>query len=187
MSEIRQPPVKITSSPATKSTPRAPTATGGSTAKPKDTTTVIEEELFAKKINSLSLQYLLMETVPLSIRVSERLVEISKKAGGLIETDIKKLSVKDNKLDDFHPGGIEGLCKESEITNNDNLYRIENYGYQMGLKITDCLVYMNNDSNLKVLEVLEIMKFICRDVWKIFYQKQMDNLRTNHIVRIRDP
>jgi len=31
---------------------------------------------------------------------------------------------------------------------------------------------------------LDIMKFICRDFWSALYQKQVDNLRTNHQVLV---
>ncbi|VEU20606.1 DEKNAAC101503 [Brettanomyces naardenensis] len=64
------------------------------------------------------------------------------------------------------------------------MYRVENYGFEIGFKVTDCLVYERNVKegvNMKLSDSLEIMKFICRDVWKVFYGKQMDNLRTNHI------
>lgn len=57
--------------------------------------------------------------------------------------------------------------------------RIEAYGYALGLRLTEVLMY-KAASDSKIVDILDVMKFVCRDVWKSLYGKQMDNLRTNH-------
>ncbi len=52
------------------------------------------------------------------------------------------------------------------ITMDDVVYRMELYGYNMGLRIGELL---SQDGD-KFVEPLEIMKFICRDVWKVLWQ-----------------
>lgn len=31
-------------------------------------------------------------------------------------------------------------------------------------------------------DTLDVIKFICKDIWAVFWDKQVDNLRTNHRV-----
>ena len=33
-------------------------------------------------------------------------------------------------------------------------------------------------------DTLDVVKFICKDLWSIMFKKQIDNLKTNHRVRI---
>lgn len=33
-------------------------------------------------------------------------------------------------------------------------------------------------------DTLDAIKFICKDIWTSFWDKQVDNLRTNHRVRL---
>jgi hypothetical protein len=33
-------------------------------------------------------------------------------------------------------------------------------------------------------DTLDVMKFICKDIWIMVFKKQIDNLKTNHRVRL---
>lgn len=33
-----------------------------------------------------------------------------------------------------------------------------------------------------MVETLDVIKFICKDLWMIVFRKQIDNLKTNHRV-----
>lgn len=33
------------------------------------------------------------------------------------------------------------------------------------------------------VDTLDAIKFVCKDIWATFWDKQVDNLRTNHRVR----
>ncbi|KAH3665651.1 hypothetical protein OGAPHI_003839 [Ogataea philodendri] len=102
----------------------------------------------------------------------------SNTVSGPLATDLAGL-----QLDPAKPGTVDFLSS-SKFQGLNNLYRIEKYGYEIGYKITDCLIYkksVEEGVNIQLVDVLEVMKFICRDVWRMFYLKQMDNLRTNHI------
>lgn len=152
-----------------------------------------EEPLFDKQINACCLDYLLSECVPLSMRVqvkqqrNETDVEEMMKNLELKETnDDSSESICENMKNDpnFGPGRVNFLEDEQALNSGNILYRIQSYGFEVGYKITDCIAYnrVSKDGvNLESSDTLEIMKFICRDVWKVFYHKQMDNLRTNHV------
>lgn len=38
-----------------------------------------------------------------------------------------------------------------------------------------------------MIETLDVIKFICKDLWTIVFRKQIDNLKTNHRVRYPHP
>ncbi|CDK26944.1 unnamed protein product [Kuraishia capsulata CBS 1993] len=138
-------------------------------------------DLFRKEVNTLCLDYLLMETIPLSLRVTKTLSDSSK---GVPTQGIRQLKIDPKKPEEedllFRSGGIDILLDDTAIQDENSIFRIESYGYEIGTKLADCLIYMKSDGNLQISQPLDIMKFICRDVWKLLYSKQMDNLRTNH-------
>lgn len=37
----------------------------------------------------------------------------------------------------------------------------------------------------RMVDTLDVIKFICKDLWTIVFRKQIDNLKTNHRVRKR--
>ncbi|CAM9023565.1 hypothetical protein WICANDRAFT_36745 [Wickerhamomyces anomalus NRRL Y-366-8] len=123
-------------------------------------------------VNSTCLDLLLNEIVPLAIRTTE---EQSKPINQALDDKTSQLS-----LEQPLAGGVEIF--DSEFLNSEDVnYKIEQYGFSIGLRMAEILIYNNsNNEILKNLELLNIMKFVCRDVWKLVYGKQMDNLRTNH-------
>lgn len=128
-----------------------------------------------KSVNSVCLSLLLQEIVPTSVRVSEKLGESAHSEPKELETRIDTpLSSIPNDL----PGTV-AVFSSSSIASDDVTLRIEAYGYALGLRLTEVLMY-KSPANTKIVDALDIMKFLCRDVWKCLYGKQMDNLRTNH-------
>ena len=74
------------------------------------------------------------------------------------------------------PGRVDVLLSPL-IASDDVTVRVELLGVDVGLRLTEILMLRTNS---KIVDILDIMKFVCRDVWKVLYGKQMDNLRTNH-------
>lgn len=116
-------------------------------------------------INYTSLQYLLNETAAYAIRSNSKASE-----SGIETTDYLK--------------NIE------DVNSPDTLSYINKIGYNVGFKTAQLLLIdpevgtttISNMSNNSLIDnPLEAMKFICRDVWKNIFGKQMDNLRTNHV------
>lgn len=73
---------------------------------------------------------------------------------------------------------INGQMEKMELVDHKG----QEIGYELGKELAEYLLYIKNEGNLNILETLDIMKFVCRDVWRLLYLKQMDNLRTNHRV-----
>lgn len=55
-------------------------------------------------------------------------------------------------------------------------FRVEQYGYRVG----SALAHILTRDRPPLTSELDIMKFICKDLWINLYKKQMDNLKTNH-------
>lgn len=79
-------------------------------------------------------------------------------------------------------GSVQFLHKCTDLESPKILSYIGTIGFNVGCKSSQLLLTTN--TSLPVLSAgntLEAMKFICRDVWKNMYGKQIDNLRTNHV------
>ena len=56
------------------------------------------------------------------------------------------------------------------------LSKLESMGYQVGQRLIERLL----KDHQRFKDELEIMKYICTDLWKYVYDKQIDTLRTNN-------
>lgn len=124
-----------------------------------------------KYVNSVCLSLLLQEIVPTSIRVSQVLGD-SQDLQTRIDTSLSSIA-KDL------PGTVD-VFESEDLSSDEVTLRIESYGYSLGLRLTEVLMYKAAANSTKIVDILDIMKFVCRDVWRCLYGKQMDNLRTNH-------
>lgn len=66
---------------------------------------------------------------------------------------------------------------EGESDHDQAFYRIERIGYQVGLRFMEGLFAARSD---RIGDHLEVVKFLCQDVWKQLFKKQIDGLKTNH-------
>lgn len=94
------------------------------------------------------------------------------------------------KKDDKSSTNIDYLKNVEEVNSTKALSYINKIGFNVGFKTAQLLLIdpevnatsiTNISNNALIDNPLEAMKFICRDVWKNIFGKQMDNLRTNHV------
>lgn len=148
-------------------------------------------ELFQEslpKVNKLLYQMLLNEIIPLSTHVEDQLEASSVLqdtgvgAKGL-PGSVEKLTLQETNAPPTNEliYKLSLLADEDENKYNNVLKRIRDIGIKLGSRLTNLLVFTNNvNLNFKEMDLLLIMKFICRDVWKQLFGKQIDNLKTNH-------
>ncbi|KAA8911110.1 transport protein particle component [Sphaerosporella brunnea] len=101
-------------------------------------------------LNSTALDLLLIEIVPLARRLAN-------------EAASRSSSSTSVALDDD---------EEREAM----FYRLEQLGYKVG----QGLVERFSRDRARMVETLDVIKFICKDLWTIVFRKQIDNLKTNH-------
>lgn len=54
--------------------------------------------------------------------------------------------------------------------------KVEDIGFQVGSRLIERLT----DDKDRFAVYLDVIKFLCKDVWTEIFRKQVDNLRTNH-------
>ncbi|EPY52695.1 TRAPP complex subunit Trs33 [Schizosaccharomyces cryophilus OY26] len=69
--------------------------------------------------------------------------------------------------------------QETALSNDEQMERgytfLENIGFQVGRKLTERLLLTRN----RIVESIDVMRFLCRELWPIVFRKQLDNLKTN--------
>ncbi|KAL6948600.1 hypothetical protein ACO0QE_001072 [Hanseniaspora vineae] len=156
-------------------------------------------ELYLKNlptVNYLTYNYLILETVPLCISLELEKQKNSAGSGESLPSDI------DTKYKSHHM--LYRYMKLSPQQQENVLKRVKSIGFDLGSKLTDMLVF-TKDPNFRFehassvlsqtsgsemgaitthrrvnTDLLSVMKFICRDVWRLLFNKQVDNLKTNH-------
>lgn len=75
----------------------------------------------------------------------------------------QELSAPDEKLDEE---------EQREAT----YYRLESLGYRVGQGLAERF----SRDRPRFTDNLDVIKFLCKDLWTILFRKQVDNLKTNH-------
>ena len=131
------------------------------------------------QVAAVALQLLVQEVVPTLIRVSHALQTQEKPREFTPTTSSTELLTA---VPHDLPGTVD-IYDLPLLGSDDVSIRVEKYGFHIGVSLAEVLLFKNNHishTTTKIGDILDIMKFICRDVWKCVYGKQMDNLRTNH-------
>lgn len=142
------------------------------------------------KVNQLSYQMLLNEMVPLAVSVENKLLEDEAETQTEDKEHAGAESEEERMIQNLHispPLDLPShkLCQQLYEWDSEKqeriLERLRGIGFQIGNKLTELLVFSNNPNlTFKDMDLLAVMKFICRDVWKQIFGKQIDNLKTNH-------
>ncbi|KAF2231903.1 transport protein particle component [Viridothelium virens] len=73
-------------------------------------------------------------------------------------------------------GGTEGAEGEDEEIRENAHWRLDMLGYRVGLGIVERF----SRDKPRFTDTLDVIKFLCKDIWTIVFRKQIDNLKTNH-------
>eukprot|EP00043_Microstomoeca_roanoka_P028811 m.19549 g.19549 ORF g.19549 m.19549 type:complete len:162 (-) comp8702_c0_seq1:430-915(-) len=77
--------------------------------------------------------------------------------------------------------GCSSLCLVF-FPKDERLQFVETIGYRTGLSLFEShsMGVSESKKHIRFQGELDIIKYLCKDMWHIIYQKQIDNLRTNH-------
>lgn len=67
-------------------------------------------------------------------------------------------------------------CREGDVFSMAWHTRIESLGYEIGFRLVERVA----QQRLLKVEPLEVIKFLCRDIWMEIFGKHIDKLQTNH-------
>ncbi|CZT06017.1 probable trafficking protein particle complex subunit 6B [Rhynchosporium graminicola] len=136
-------------------------------------------------LNSSCLDLLMIELVPMAYRVVNEVDAATLEASdaGIVakagHDSVKSSSVVSNVRDG---GGATaartgGKGKMDEDEERDAVFfRLELLGYRVG----QGLVERFSRDRPRFTDTLDVIKFLCKDLWMLVFRKQIDNLKTNH-------
>ncbi|KEZ44865.1 hypothetical protein SAPIO_CDS2995 [Scedosporium apiospermum] len=111
-------------------------------------------------LNVSCFDFLLIELVPLAYRITNELEpEPEPSSNG----DTSNSSPPERRVDE-------------EEKREAAAYRLDMLGYRVGQGIVERFARDRPRFN----DTLDVIKFICKDLWSLVFRKQIDNLKTNH-------
>lgn len=131
----------------------------------------------AAYVNISCFDLLLIELVPLAERMA-REYEASLDRPSLVNRSSKTTNAASTV------GGAGTVLAgdgqpETELLRETVHYRLESLGYRVGLGLTERF----SRDRPRLTDQLDVIKFLCKDLWMVVFKKQIDNLKTNHRVR----
>ncbi|KAL5085658.1 hypothetical protein Trisim1_010142 [Trichoderma cf. simile WF8] len=137
----------------------------------------------ASFLSSSALDFLLIELVPLAQRVTSQRDFPSSSATTTQNPDNKHDSASSHhhhhrKSDSHHPpAAADSLKKIDDEEHLDAVHlRLESQGYRVG----QGLVERFSRDRPRFNDTLDVIKFLCKDLWSLVFGKNIDNLKTNH-------
>ncbi|KXH36029.1 transporter particle component [Colletotrichum simmondsii] len=150
----------------------------------------------ASFLNSSCLDFLLIELVPMAFRVTRELEAAPGDAnstgggaaavgGGASADALSSVSHSQGGGADGGPApsSADGVAGGSTVRKLDEdeerdavFYRLETLGYRVG----QGLVERFSRDRPRFNDTLDVIKFVCKDLWSLVFRKQIDNLKTNH-------
>ncbi|KAM7223610.1 putative bet3 family protein [Rhypophila decipiens] len=143
----------------------------------------------ARFVGASCLDFLLIEIVPMAYRITNQLEEEANDAvvaaatsqGGqddvarAAQAQTQQISRGEAPPSTGSIGG--GSRKMDEDEEKDAVFaRLEGLGYRVG----QGLVERFSRDRPRFNDTLDVIKFLCKDLWTLVFRKQVDNLKTNH-------
>ncbi|KAJ1851325.1 hypothetical protein GGH12_005422 [Coemansia sp. RSA 1822] len=75
---------------------------------------------------------------------------------------------------DSSAGWVE-LPDDSELM-EQVFVKLEAVGFRVGRRLAERFAPLNR----RLVDTLDIVKFVCKDIWMLLFNRQVDNLKTNH-------
>ncbi|KAJ2721368.1 hypothetical protein GGI07_004038 [Coemansia sp. Benny D115] len=148
----------------------------------------------SRQINSNALEFLLPELVNALVsttietkRQSERLSlglgseEDPAEDEGATQQGDERARLSDNTGSKAAAGDSAMASGWKELPDDDELMeqvyvKLERVGFRVGRRLAERFAPMGR----RLTDTLDIVKFVCKDVWTVLFNRQVDNLKTNH-------
>ncbi|KAI6710663.1 hypothetical protein PZA11_002838 [Diplocarpon coronariae] len=132
-------------------------------------------------LNSSCLDLLLIELVPMAYRVVNEVDSTSSTGtskdgkGGKAGHESVGSGVAKSSGGNVSGNG-SGRKMDEEEERDAVFFRLEMLGYRVG----QGLVERFSRDRPRFTDTLDVIKFLCKDLWMLVFRKQIDNLKTNH-------
>ncbi|KAH9103715.1 hypothetical protein LEN26_006969 [Aphanomyces euteiches] len=75
-----------------------------------------------------------------------------------------------------HPSTADKSPEEAWAPSDDLTAKLEAFGYDVGFRFVERF----SRDRARMIEPLDVIKFLCKDFWIHIFKKQIDKLQTNH-------
>ncbi|KAF5522780.1 Trafficking protein particle complex subunit 6B [Colletotrichum aenigma] len=136
----------------------------------------------ASFLNSSCLDFLLIELVPMAFRVTRELdiapAEGSSAGGDGVSSGSHSHAAAGAALSSASGAVTAGSARKMDEDEERDavFYRLETLGYRVGQGLVERFSRDRPHFN----DTLDVIKFVCKDLWSLVFRKQVDNLKTNH-------
>ncbi|KAF4835297.1 Trafficking protein particle complex subunit 6B [Colletotrichum siamense] len=136
----------------------------------------------ASFLNSSCLDFLLIELVPMAFRVTRELdiapAEASSTGGDGASSGSHSHAAAGAALSSASGAVTAGSARKMDEDEERDavFYRLETLGYRVGQGLVERFSRDRPHFN----DTLDVIKFVCKDLWSLVFRKQVDNLKTNH-------
>ncbi|KAE9374261.1 transport protein particle component [Stipitochalara longipes BDJ] len=133
-------------------------------------------------LNSSCLDLLMIELVPMAYRIVNEIDSPSTNPAPQAQAQSPTQSRKGDGSGSLKSGagtlgnGTGGKKMDEEEERDAVFYRLEMLGYRVG----QGLVERFSKDRPRFTDTLDVIKFLCKDLWMLVFRKQIDNLKTNH-------
>ncbi|ORY00306.1 transport protein particle component [Clohesyomyces aquaticus] len=131
-------------------------------------------------LSTSCLDFLLIELVPMAYRITTDLAlkEEEWLRGAPSTHGSKSHSDTGSRIGGEYGGGGGGGAgtMDEDETREAVFHRLETLGYRVGLGVVERF----SRDKPRPTSPLDIIKFLCKDLWTLLFRKQIDNLKTNH-------
>ncbi|KAF9404406.1 Trafficking protein particle complex subunit 33 [Podila epigama] len=115
----------------------------------------------SKLVNESILEFLTSEMVETMVRT--------------IKDDVKLATEQDPTGAHGGAGGSKDYSEGDEAM-EAVYYKLEMIGFRVGERLVEKI----SKDRMRFTDNLEVVKFVCKEVWMFLFKKQIDNLKTNH-------
>ncbi|KAI4215054.1 MAG: hypothetical protein LQ351_002368 [Letrouitia transgressa] len=118
---------------------------------------------YATYLSASCLDFLLIEMVPMAYRLPAEIAALRQGQG---DSSAKK-------------------PLEDEEKREAALHRLESLGHRVGQGLAESFTLfarraLFSKDRPRFADTLDVIKFLCKDLWTLVFRKQIDNLKTNH-------
>ncbi|KAJ2741178.1 hypothetical protein GGI20_005367 [Coemansia sp. BCRC 34301] len=135
-----------------------------------------------RQVNGSALELLVSELVnTLTLTTQETIMRASEKA--IQQKEQPPFEVQQGDVPERATGakGSPMVSGWMEVPDNSELMeqvyvKLELVGFRIGRRLAERFA----PPNRRLVDTLDIVKFVCKDIWMVLFNRQIDNLKTNH-------
>ncbi|KAL2181940.1 transport protein particle component [Thermothelomyces heterothallicus CBS 202.75] len=131
----------------------------------------------ARFLSASCLDFLLIELVPMAYRVTNELGAAAREQEGLLQGGGSGSAAAAAGASAGAGTGTGTTVMDEQEEREAVFWRLERIGYRVGQGLVESRFSRDRP---RFNDTLDVIKFLCKDLWTIVFRKQVDNLKTNH-------